>query len=487
MSDARNLNGASMRSEPNSRRLEVAAERLRSHHQEQVLTGIDGLDDAQLTTFLDELESVDLDEIDRLSSGIGVESDHSDASLPAPEPAPYVARDSDEAMTCRAAGEELIAQGGVAAFTVAGGQGTRLGWKGPKGTFPATPVAGKPLFRVFAEQITAMEQRYDVEIPWYVMTSPLNDADTRAFFEDNKWFGKARSTVSLFPQGVMPAVDQDGRMLLEAPGRLALSPDGHGGSLRALRRSGSLEDMRNRGIKVISYFQVDNPNVHVIDPVFIGLHARHPDSSGDMSSKMVPKCEAGEKVGVFCRVGGHTCVIEYSDLDPALAEATEADGRLKFLSGSIALHVLGVDFVDRLTAPDSQSQLPFHRAHKKVPCWDAAAGRTVEPEAPNGIKFEMFVFDALNFAERSIVLETDRVEEFAPIKNAEGTDSAQTSRDLQVERAGRWIEAAGGSVPRQADGTVDAEIEIEASTALEAGDLDGDALPGIKPGESILF
>ena len=202
---------------------------------------------------------------------------------------------------------------------------------------------------------------------------------------------------------------------------------------------------------------------------------------------MVAKKNADEKVGVFCHSDGRTLVIEYSDLDPTLAQAVRADGRLRFLSGSIALHVLGVDFVDRLTGPESTTQLPFHLAHKKVPFWDPMTHAQVTPEEPNGIKFEMFVFDALSFAHHSIVLETDRVEEFAPIKNADGDDSVVTSKALQIERSARWIEAAGGVVPRTSDGTVDAIIEIEPSTALEANHLKGTSLPEITPGQSIVL
>lgn len=474
-----------MQPETTSHRLDALTRSLQQHNQAHLLEHQEMLDADERSALLTELETLDLDEIGRLASGIAGESTTDDGDAPNLEPAPYITR--DEAAAYRKTGEDLIAGGGVAAFTVAGGQGTRLGWNGPKGTFPATPITGKPLFQVFAEQIVAAERKYGVEIPWYVMTSPLNDAATRSFFADNNFFGKAEASISMFPQGVMPAVDFAGRLLMEDATHLAVSPDGHGGSLRALRRSGSLEDMQNRGITAISYFQVDNPNVHVLDPLFLGAHVGHPDSSGEMSSKMVPKAEAGEKVGVFCKVGDRVQVIEYSDLDPELAAATDAEGRLRFLSGSIALHVLGVEFVDRLTAPGSTTALPFHQARKKVPCWNSKTREAIKPTEPNGIKFEMFVFDALEFAERSIVLETDRVEEFAPIKNAEGTDSARTSQDLQVERAARWIESVGRSAPRSEDGTVDATIEIKAQTALSADDLDPASVPEITPGDSVLF
>jgi UDP-N-acetylglucosamine/UDP-N-acetylgalactosamine diphosphorylase len=226
----------------------------------------------------------------------------------------------------------------------------------------------------------------------------------------------------------------------------------------------------------------------VLDPVFIGLHATAKDSSGEMSGKMLPKAEPKEKVGVFCRSGDRTMVVEYSDLPDELAEATNDDGSLRFLSGSPAMHMLGVAFVEKV-AGDPAFALPYHRAVKKVAHVDLETGDRVEPAEPNAVKLERFVFDAIPLAERSIILETDRVEEFAPVKNKEGTDSIVTSKQLQTERAARWLEASGVAVPRTADGACDCVIEISPLTATCADDLVGwDELPkSIAPGETVLL
>jgi UDP-N-acetylglucosamine/UDP-N-acetylgalactosamine diphosphorylase len=396
----------------------------------------------------------------------------STVDLAAVEPAPYVPLGHADAQRYRGIGEELLRSGSVAAFVVAGGQGTRLGWRGPKGTYPSTVVSGKPLFRVFAEQILAASRAYGVSIPWYVMTSPLNDGDTRAFFRDNNWFGLQERDVFLFPQGTLPSMTQDGKLLLEERDVLAVNPDGHGGALKALKASGALEEMQSRGIRHLSYFQVDNPLVRVVDPHFLGLHEAHPDSSGEMSSKMVPKRDAAEKVGVFCLErtpqGPRTRVLEYSDLPAHIAQAVDADGRLRFRAGSIAIHVLSTSFIDRLTKDAHHFGLPYHRAIKKVPHIDLATGVKVEPHQPNAVKFEAFIFDALAACSKSLVVETGRTEEFAPIKNAAGEDSPASSHRLQSDRAGAWLEAAGVVVPRTADGHVDAKIEISPLTALDA-------------------
>ncbi|MCA9295283.1 MAG: UTP--glucose-1-phosphate uridylyltransferase, partial [Phycisphaerales bacterium] len=376
-----------------------------------------------------------------------------------------------------------------AAFTVAGGQGTRLGWNGPKGTFPASVVTGKPLFRLFAEQILATGRKYETRIPWYIMTSPMNDADTRAFFQDNNFFGIDRADIVMFPQGTMPSLDADtGRLLLAERDAIALNPDGHGGSLKALRESGAIDHMRRRGIEQRSYFQVDNPNVIAIDPLFTGLHATAPDSSGEMSSKMVAKAYPEEKVGVFCKSAGRTLVIEYSDLPEELAGQRDDHGALRYIAGNIAIHMLSVDFVEKLTDDAHAFGLPYHRADKIVPYIDPESGRRVEPAAPNAVKLETFVFDAIPLASKSIVLETDRTREFAPIKNADGVDSAATSHQLQSNRSGRWLVKHGVDVPRTPDGDVDARIEISALTALDADDLRVEELPrSIAPGESIVL
>ncbi|MBL9140842.1 MAG: UTP--glucose-1-phosphate uridylyltransferase [Phycisphaerae bacterium] len=375
-----------------------------------------------------------------------------------------------EAERFHAIGVDMLRRGRVAAFVVAGGQGTRLGWRGPKGTFPATPVTGKPLFRVFAEQILASEKKYGVTIPWYVMTSEANHEDTERFFVDNRWFNRPPQSTMLFTQGMVPSVDTQGKVLLEDPWQPALNPDGHGGSLKALLTSGALEHMRSLNIEHLCYFQVDNPNVHVIDPLFVGLHVAAPDSSAEMSSKSVPKRGPEEKVGIFVKAPRLT-VIEYSDAPREVIEARDSQGELVYGEGSIAIHVIGVEFIRRMTDHPLGSILPWHRALKKVPFYDRAAGARVEPAEANAIKLETFIFDALKEAESPIVLRTDRVEEFAPIKNASGDDSAATSKALQSERAARWLIAAGVAVPMRADGQPDCTLEISPLTALEAADL----------------
>ena len=330
-------------------------------------------------------------------------------------------------------GEDLVRAGKTAAFTVAGGQGTRLGYNGPKGTLPVSPIKNKPLFQLFAEQIRGIAQKYEVTIPWYIMCSPLNLEATTSHFEKNNYYGLGKENLKFFAQGVMPATDFEGNLLLASQESLALSPNGHGGSLKALIDSGSVSDMAQRGIEHVSYFQVDNPLVSTINPLFIGLHDLQ---ASDMSSRSLTKTGPFEKLGNFVSTGDRITIIEYSDLPEEKALEEEQDGRIKYRAGSPAIHVLRRDFIEQFAS--GEIKLPYHRAEKKVAFLDDA-GNWVNPDDPNAIKFETFVFDALPLAKNPLILEADRLEEFSPVKNRTGVDSLESSQSDQIKRAKNWL------------------------------------------------
>ena len=404
---------------------------------------------------------VDLGEVERLNRTLVLKSGGGGVNLDGLAPAPYErlpanGGDAAEWAKAKATGEAALRAGRVAAFTVAGGQGTRLGYDGPKGTFPVTPLKKKPLFQVFAEKIRAAGLRYGRPLHWFIMTSHANHEATESFFAEHRYFGMDRGRVHFFRQGRMPAVDFSGKILLETPGSLALSPDGHGGSLRALHRSGALDRMKAEGIDTISFFQVDNPIVRSIDAAFIGFHLQ---SRSEMSSKTVTKAYPEEKVGHFCVQQGKVIVVEYSDMPMAMQRATTADGALLYPAGSIAIHVIDREFARRLATGGDGVALPFHRADKKIPTIDAL-GQPVKPEKANGVKFEMFVFDALPFANNSIVIETARADDFSPVKNADGVDSPQTCRDDQLRQFARWLKAAGVPVETDVTGLSGLTMEI---------------------------
>lgn len=430
-------------------RRERLAQRFEQAGQGHVLAFADQLDAQQLSAFLDELEALDLDRLAGLiRSVLEAPARTGDLDLKPCKLIDWgggeeqIARDREAA----ALGEELLCQGKVAAFMVAGGQGTRLGYAGPKGRFPVGPLTNRSLFAYHAQRVLATSRRYGRPAPFYVMTSAANRASTEQAFDEAGCFGLDREQIFFLEQGMLPALAPDGRLLLASAGSLCMSPDGHGGSLRALSVSGALDHMRARGIEEIFYFQVDNPLARILDPVFIGHHA---GARADMSSKVVAKTDPAEKVGVLAEIRGRVGVVEYSDLDQDLAESHDDQGRLRFRAGNIAIHMLRHDFVTRLV--QGALELPVHRADKAVPCLDEH-GRQVTPESPNAIKMEMFVFDALALAERVVTQEVLREDEFAPVKNAEGSDSPATARAALVAQGKRWLSAASLALP---DGPVE--------------------------------
>ena len=430
--------------------------------QEHIFAFWDHLDQGGRENLLRDAAEIDLEELTLLVrehvTGVGLDL----RDLQDLQPAPLIARpenggDPTAWARARNVGEDALRAGRVAAFTVAGGQGTRLGFDAPKGTFPVTPLKAKTLFQVFAEKIVAVSDYFGVPIPWFIMTSTDNDGATRAFFESHRNFSLPPDDIVFITQGRMPAVDFEGSILMQSKERIAMSPDGHGGSLRALVRSRATEMMRDRGIDAISYFQVDNPLVQCMDPEFIGFHL---EGASEMSSKIVAKTYPGEKVGQFCVQNGHLVVIEYSDMPDELTNALNSDGALKFRAGSIAIHLLNRAFVERIGGACSDAnQLPFHGAVKKVPFIDRS-GNAVRPTQPNAVKFEMFVFDALPLANHPIVVETRRSHEFSPVKNAEGLDSPQTSREGQIRLATAWLKHAGAALTLDKEGLPPSAIEI---------------------------
>ena len=319
--------------------------------QGEVFAFWNDVSEAERSMLAQQAAEIDLDEVARLTRTLLGRGAAPAVDLTDLEPAPYVPRpenggDATAWARARAAGEGALRAGQVAAFTVAGGQGTRLGFDGPKGTFPVTPLKRKPLFQVFAEKIIAVGRRYGRPLHWFIMTSDANHAATEAFFAGHRFFGLDPARVHFFRQGRMPAVDFAGRILLESRGSIAMSPDGHGGSLRALRRSGALDLMKSEGVDTVSYFQVDNPLVRCVDPEFIGWHRL---CGAEMSAKMVPKAYPEEKLGHFCRQHGRLVVIEYSDLPPGMQQEIDPQtGRLRYLAGSIAIHILDREFIGRM-------------------------------------------------------------------------------------------------------------------------------------------
>lgn len=420
--------------------------------QEHALERLDKLQAEDARNLTLQLQALDLKLLGELQALIGVQAGAQGKPEP-PETFPLerdsqAEREAREAVDC---GEALLAGGKLAYVLVAGGQASRLGYDAPKGAFPIGPVSGRSLFSIHAARLAAARKRFDQPMPWYVMTSPGNDQATRDFFREHDFFGLPVEDITFFSQAMQPALDAQGRVLFASKDSLFLAPNGHGGCLLALQTSGALADMRRRGIQYVSYFQVDNPLVRPTDPLFIGLHA---GAGAGMSSKIVPKRDASEKVGVIGQIEGKLHCIEYSDMSREELESRNPDGKLTFRAGNIAVHMFSLDFLEQVSL--GGDALPWHVASKQMAVVDAV-GQTVSVP---GFKFETFVFDALSSSPKSITLEVDRDLEFAPVKNKQGEDSPQTSRTALERMFAGWIRACGRTLPvARADGTYAVEVD----------------------------
>ena len=355
-----------------------------------------------------------------------------------------------------AAGEKELKAGRVAALLVAGGQGSRLGYDGPKGCYQIGPITGAPLFYFHARKILARSIRYGAAIPFYVMTSEANNEATVKCFEENDYFGLNPDDVFFFTQGMWPGMTKEGKIILDQPGHVFMSPDGHGGLLAALRKSGALADMKKRGIKSVFFFQVDNPLVEIADPAFIGYHVLE---KSEYSLKLCAKRDPFEKVGMPMQFGKSFRMVEYTEMTDEQCKRKAKDGRLYFLYGSPAIHVFDRAFLER----EAAKAMPLHLAFKKIPVVEN--GKVVKPTEPNGYKFEKFIFDILPNAKRAAFLAFGQKEEFSPVKNAEGNDSPATCRaDMQAKWT-RWFDELGVKIP------AGLPLEIDPVYALDAADL----------------
>ena len=426
--------------------------------QEHVFLYWDELNDHEKKALIDELSTVDFSSLDGLYKEAQSEA-KIDLNF---GPAPFIPRPKNTSdaqwQQAKAVGEDHLKCGKAAAFVVAGGQGSRLGFEGPKGAYKMSPVKNKSLFQIHAEKVKKYSMKYGAPVPFFIMTSDVNHAATVAHFEENDYFGLHKADVFMFPQNMIPSMDTKGKLILSGKNSIFKNPDGHGGSLTALRTSGALDEMKKRGIETISYFQVDNPTVNIIDPVYIGFHLM---KKAEVSSKALMKAYPDEKVGAFVKyANGSEGVVEYSDLPKEKMFEKNADGSLTYAAGSIAIHLFSRDFVERVTSGGELS-LPFHVARKKIKQYTPSGAAEID-----GFKFEKFVFDALPLSKNSMILECLREEEFAPVKNPTGIDSVESSRQLMSDMFKSWVKERGIEI----SDTVKV-LEISPIVAVAAEDL----------------
>ena len=452
--------------EPSSEALAGLREQYAKAGQDHVLTFYDSLGSDEKGALFEQLSRFDPAHINDISTRAlkPAETEQTPDKLePLPDSATASILDSsaDDITKWYDSGLDLIGQNKVAVVLMAGGQGTRLGSSAPKGCYDIGLPSHKSLFQIQAERIRKIQELAAHKVggsssvvPWYVMTSGPTRQPTQDFFQENKYFGLDSANVRIFDQGVLPCISNDGKILLETKGKVAVAPDGNGGLYQALVLSGVLDDMRKRGIQHIHAYCVDNCLVKVADPVFVGFSA---SLDVDIATKVVRKRNATESVGLILSKNGKPDVVEYSEIDKATAEAEDPRnaGVLKFRAANIVNHYYSFRFLESI--PQWAHKLPHHVARKKIPTIDLKSGEAVKPESPNGIKLEQFVFDVfpLLSLDKFACMEVRREDEFSPLKNArgKGEDDPDTSKRDIMAQGQRWAQEAGATVV--ADGGVE--------------------------------
>ncbi|EFA85224.1 UDP-N-acetylglucosamine pyrophosphorylase [Heterostelium album PN500] len=352
-------------------------------------------------------------------------------------------------------GHKLISEGRVALLLLAGGQATRLGTTFPKGQYDIGLPSKKSLFQLQAERVLKLEQMTKSKmgvtemkpIQWYIMTSKATHDATIEFFEKHNYFGLLKDSFFFFQQTMIPCLTPEGKIINETSSKISLSPNGNGGLYHSLLVSGGLSDMRSKGIEYISQYCVDNVLIKMADPLFLGyMH----DQQADCAAKVVAKVDPEEPVGVMALRDGKPCVLEYSEIDrDSKYLRDEATGRLTFNYAHICINNFSFEFLDRIASSELSRELPYHVATKKIPYANEQGIRTT-PDAVNGWKMEMFIFDVFPYSKHMVCLEVKRDEEFSPLKNNAGMaipkDSPETClRDIcQLHRT--YIERAGGKL-----------------------------------------
>ena len=341
------------------------------------------------------------------------------------EPIPYIEKDKlseEEKEHYKKIGENIIRYNEYAVVTMAGGQGSRLGHDGPKGTFDFGLENHKSIFEVLCDRLKEAYKKYNVYIPWYIMTSRQNNEETINFFEKNNYFGYSKENVYFFKQGELPVLNDQGKLMLNKEGKINTAADGHGGIFISMEKEKITENMKQRGIKWVFIGPVDNVLIKMIDPIFIGICQ---DKNVLAGGKSIIKAYPEERVGVFCKKDGKPDVIEYTEISKEMAEMKNDKGELVYAESHINCNMFNIDIIEKI----SKNKLPYHCAHKKIEYLNKE-GQVVKPEEPNAYKFEAFIFDAFKMLDEMTIFRVKREEEFAPIKNAEGKDSPETALEL---------------------------------------------------------
>ena len=403
-------------------KLLATKEILKKYGQEHLLSNYEKLSNEDKNRLLNDILTIDFGEISKLYEQTKHKIKFENCKIEPIEHVDKAKLSNEEIQKYSEIGIEQIKKGKLAAVTMAGGQGTRLGHNGPKGTFDLGLDSHKSIFEILCDTLKLARKKYGVVVPWYIMTSDENNDETVEFFEKNNYFDYPKEAVKFFIQGEMPMINTEGKILLNEEGLIKQAGAGHGAIFEAMRKNGIIYEMQNKGIEWVFIGGVDNVLVKMVDHVLIGLLI---ERNVLAAGKSVVKANPHEKVGVFCKKDGKPSVIEYSEISNELAEAVDEKGELLFGESHILCNQFNIKILEEL----AKNKLPYHVAFKKATYMDEK-GNIISPTEPNAYKFEAFIFDAFSSIPEMLVMRVKREEEFAPVKNAEGVDSPETARKL---------------------------------------------------------
>ena len=404
-------------------KLQDVIEILKEYNQEHIIKLLEKLEGKQKEELIKQIQTIDFHQIMELYNNTQKEVEFKESKI---EPLKYLDKEKltlEQKEEFDSIGEDIVKQGKYAVVTMAGGQGTRLGHPGPKGTFKLDVYGkGKYLFEILIENLKEANTKYNTTIPWYIMTSKENNEETVKFLEKNNYFGYDKKYVTIFTQSELPLVDTEGKLLIGKNLKIKEASDGNGGTYSSLRASGCLADMKQRGIEWIFIGSVDNALLKMVDVTLLGMAKKQ---NVQIASKSVVKANPHERVGVFCKMNGHPKVIEYTELPEKMAEEVDQNGELKYGESHIMCNLYTINAIEKV----STETLMYHSAFKKNSYIDEN-GKEVIPTEPNSYKFESFIFDAFEFFDDIAILRGKREDDFAHVKNAEGVDSPKTAKEL---------------------------------------------------------
>ena len=401
---------------------EQIIEILTNNNQTKVLELLKNVTEEQRKQLVKELLKVDFNQVKRLY----INKDKKNKKEDIIEPIKYVDKNklnSKQKSELEKLGEKVLRQNQYAVVTMAGGQGTRLGWKGPKGTFKLdVGENGKYIFEILAETLKKTTSKYGKEVYWYIMTSIDNNNETVKFFEEHNYFGYNKEKVKFFIQNILPLTDFDGNILFDKNLKVKEASDGNGGVFEALKKSKMLDDMKLHNIKWVYVCGVDNIMANMVDEILLGLAIKNNVPS---ASKSVKKAYPEEKVGIFCKKNGKPAIIEYIDMDEKMIYAEDEQGELLYGESNIVGHLFNIESLEKMT----NYNFDYHCAKKKNSYIDENLQEVI-PEETNTYKYEAFIFDGFEYLEDMVILRVNREEEFAPIKNQKGVDSPETAKQI---------------------------------------------------------